>query len=679
MFNVNVNKHILYLGILFLYCPLWLLDHFFSITFPIQILGFFLLLYVFPSLLKSFFSLPKYCFLDSLLFNISTFFTLCVPLYYLLNKLGYRIDDWHIFGVILFFIIIVCFQKKDSITISSSESHKWVKQNWLLLIALAVYCCIHILNFHFYQFIPEGDGYLDMVKIDDTISTGFIAVEYRSLFILSLSLLSDFSHISSYNLFSSWMIVVQAALIIALYQFSRRRIGINSFQIGITLLMSLSIPVLNMEIDYVRPQSLLIILLPLYLYFFSIALENGKSIDWIIVSLIPLIGIGYHQFFLFICLSHFLALFIIIRKRSVEKTTQQKMLYIISALFLLSLFINIYLLFLKKTPFFQENFYYLNTIVVTIRDFHWHWWFLNNYPADAQPVPMGWSGIDGAAKYYAYYLSPVILVTFIALLYIFILRKFRLKNQFIIYTLTLLILFLSFAEVLPRLNRPLIPERFWLPLDILLVFYSVFLWKEFTGLNKVKVFSVFLVLFSVIGLGGSFYVAKGKSNAIISMNDIVAINWIKQHTDHKALFITQASNDALFAYYLNKPIFSNIPAQYWIKNNFRDYLRMSKNVEQTNREMVSCIPEMDIEQGKECIKKIQMFLTSHIDQGLNSIPRNLLETPIYVYYSEDRFKTIFAQREWWRIKNYADLNIEDLNNLYTPVYNSGGVHIWEVK
>ncbi len=679
MFNVTIDKYLLYLGILFLYCPFWLLDHYFSITFPIQTLGFFLLLYIFPSLLKSFFSFPKHSLLDSLLFNISIYFTIGVPLYYLLNKIGYRIDDWQIFGLILFLIVTVCLHTKEPVTLSSSESREWIKRNWLLLVALALFAGIHILNFHFYQFIPEGDGYLDMVKIDDTIKAGFISIEYRSLFILSLSLLSDFSHITSYALFSYWLIIVEAALIIALYQFSRRRIGINVFQIGITLLMSLSIPVLNMEIDYVRPQSLLIILLPIYLYFFSIALENRNLINWIIVSLIPLIGIGYHQFFLFICLSHFVAIIMIIRKRNAKENIQQKMVYIFSTLFLLSFFINIYLLFLRSTPFIQETSYYLNTIIATIRDFHWHWWFLNNYPAEAQPVPMGWKGIDGAAKFYAYYLSPVIFGTIIALLYIFILKKFRLKNPFILYTLILIILFFSFAEVLPRLNRPLIPERFWLPLDILLLFYSVFLWKELKGLNKAKVFSVILILFSVIGLSGSFYVAKWKSNAIISLNDIAAINWIKQHTDKKAIFITQASNDALFAYYLNKPILTNIPAQNWIKSNFREYLRIANNEEQTNREMISCPPEMDIRQGEECIKKIEMFLDSRPDQNLNFIPEKLLKLPIYVYYSEDRFKTIFAQREWWRIKNYADINFEDLNSLYVPVYNSGGVYIWEVK
>jgi hypothetical protein len=558
---------------------------------------------------------------------------------------------------------------------------RWVKENYPLLIALLFFVFIHTLNFHFYHYIPEGDGYLDMVRIDNTVETGRVSTTYRTLFNTSMSLIVAFGNISSYRLFSFWIIFLESSVIISLYLLIKKYEIKDSFFQLLILLSALSIPVLNMEIDYVRPQTLLIILFPIYLYFLSLALQTKKSECWILPTTIAFIGIGYHQFFLFIFVAHVFIIFLYLLKLFSRSDKRNKLSFILGGVIFFLLLSNLYFVFLKNNQTYQENSYYFNTIVTAVKNMHWRWWFLNNYPVEAQPtLPMGWSGTSGAIKFYSYYIGPITASLLLLLLY-FIYKEKSIKfDKLIQFCFPLFLFFLFFAEILPRFNRPLIPERFWLPIDILLLFLSVPLWKKLLHIIKKQIIYIFIIFIVITGIAGSFYVAYGKNNSIVSENDIESAGWIRSHTETDAIFLSQASNDALFAYFFKREMITNIPKEEWVDTNIKENYKKTLDAIEENIILPSCPINMNRVQIDECIRKLKSFASDYdTSQEERSDIENKLSSPLYIYYSEDRFNNIFSQREWWRIKNYANIDLEKLNKLYTLVYNKNGVHIWKVN
>lgn len=680
MREIRFNKS--YIGVLFfvLYVLSSLINNIFS--FPLEFFGFILLIYIVPQSILRILKIQNLTFLESILASITTYFVIFVPSYLTLTTLGLPIGKWQIFSLILTLFIIYFFSaKQEVISISPTTITRWIQDNIPLLIALAVFAGVHILNFHFYHYIPEGDGYLDMIRIEKAVEVGHITTQYRTLFALSMSLFSAFGNISPYSLFSFWILAIETTGIISLYLLTKRyHVKDRALQLLI-LLSILSIPVLNMETDYVRPQTILIILLPIYLYFLHVALQSKSLLGWSLSTGIAIVGIGYHQFFLFIILTHGLLLFLHLCRKYLYDDKKNRIIFMLGCAFSISIFFNAFLLFLKNSSFFQESFYYIGTIITTLQQLHWRWWFLSHYPAEAQSVPMGWSGIFGTLQFYGYYGGPIIFLIFLIIFYFFYKYKLTRVDSFAISLLPLLFLTLFFAEILPRLNRPLIPERFWLLIDILLIFLSIPLWKKLPSLFKKELVYYTLIFAILLGMSSSFYVAHRKMGTIISENDILATPWIQTYTESDAVFISQASNDALFAYFFKRKLLSALPREQWVDVNIKDtYRNILKSSTENIPDSPSCSQSMNLLQANECIIKLKSFVSAYnIHEEDKVSVSEKLSSPLYIYYSEDRFHNIFNEREWWRIKNYADIDLEKLNALYALVYNKNGVYIWKVN
>lgn len=438
-----------------------------------------------------------------------------------------------------------------------------------------------------------------------------------------------------------------------------------------------------MEIDYVRPHSVVIILFPIYIYFFYLALTEKKRAAWILSTLIAVLGTTYHQFFFFILLTHGLWASYFLTK-TVRKNYDNKSQVIILLSFLLGILtLYIILVSFSHVSVFQSSTYgYLVSIVPYLTFQNWRWWFLSSYPAEAQStLPMGWSGIMGSLKFYAYYSSPLIIFyTLIIMGKLFTDKRLH-KEVLLQISAPLIMLFLFFAEILPRLGRPIVPERFWLLIDILILFSSVVLFKSLQPrrfLQTVILWIIFLLM--LIGIGGSLYIASGKKEAIISEKDLQATQWIQSQTSKDALFITQASNDALFSYYFKRSMVTNIPEAKWNNGDFKINMKADLESYRLASQFIPCKEIKKAEDAEECIlsfnihKKNQAYFEKEIE-----LKENILSKDIYIYYSLSRFSNIFSQREWWCLKNYCHLDINALNQAYTLVYNKDGVFIWKIQ
>jgi hypothetical protein len=234
---------------------------------------------------------------------------------------------------------------------------------------------------------------------------------------------------------------------------------------------------------------------------------------------ISLIGIGYHQFFIFPIIILGLKLFFNLEK------SKRIWLLVIGLLLVIVLRDNL-VSYLHVNRIFEE--------IWKIEK--WRWWFLNKYETAPDNVEMGWPGLSGAAKYYGYYFGPLVMVC----LGFIVSNLKKLKHQKY-WLLMILILFLV-SEVFPRLNVVYLPERFPLLIDLSVLLIMPFLFKS-VKLKKWVWLSLVL-----IGIVGSIYIAWMKGS-LTTKEELNAAEWIKNNIPVEATLLTQKVNKPMVTYF----------------------------------------------------------------------------------------------------------------------------------
>lgn len=628
-------KNKLNIAFLVLYLISFLLWKEIGFQFAINFFGFAILLFLIPYNILSGFRFHFSSKLETVLAEIITYFTFVVPIYYLLNKIGFKIDVFNILTVWMFSWLLVFFFSKENGTKWKFDKLKiidWIEKNYLFILAILFFVVIHFINFQFYKFIPEGDGYLDMVKINKTVSSGFVSVTFRPFFNMAMALIVSFAKIDTYFLFSFWMVGIETTLIAVIYLLLRKYEIKNELLRLVILLAALAVPVINMEMDSVRPQTIFIILFPIYLYFASLAFKEKNKNYFALSSLIAVFGLNYHEFFIFILLVHLLTIaFLFVGFVYHNKTRFLKPKYLLLFVVVAIALFVFWKIYLTKSSVFLSAVFYFKADVLKITFLHWRWWFINNYPAEnISKIQLGWPGLWGAAKYYGYYLSPSLMFIFLCI-FIFLSKTKSgiLKKDFLVkLAVPFIILFLFFAEILPRISNPLVPERLWLLIDLALLAMFVPFSKQIERLKHKTILISTWMFLVVVGLGGSFYVAHGKNQTLISVSDLEAKKWIDGNSNPDTIFLTQSSNDALFAYYFERKYIANFS-------------------------------DRDLE-------------------NLKAVKDKYSAGDLYFYYSNNRFNNLYVGRLWWRAKNYYGLDVNKFNHLYSLVYQKDDVYIWKI-
>ncbi len=673
----------------------FLLEKYFGVSIFINLIGIIYLLIITPYNITSLFKKYSASPIEKYLSYLIIYFFVLIPTYFFANLFfTFKISALNIFWVnvwIFVFSILVLWSKKRL----SFSFPKWPKinlrkvfqKNWILFSALIAYFFIHAINFYFYKFIPEWDSYPDLVRIGKVVNSGTIIQTYRGFFTTSMSLISAFSHISPYVLFSFWMIILQSAFLLVLYRFIKIYKIKNKFTQLIIFLSALSVPVINMEIDMIRPQNLIILFLPIYIYFFYQALSTKKKKYWILSTLIAIFGLNYHEFFVFIFGLHFLWIFILLFKKYFYKNSapDKKLIFILSSALGLSLF---YILS-SKNNFISFTLITAQNILAGISHIsQWKFWFLGHYASDGASLQMGWAGIAGALKYYAYYLSPALALLLIYLIYS-LRKKYIIKDSLLKILLPFLIIFLGFSEILPRLNYLYLPERFWLMIDLLLILALIPFLSYGKNIYSQRKFSIFLLIFFIfllIGLSGSFYVANGKK-ALTSPNEFSASQWIKKNTPNNAFFISQGANNPMIKFFAKRKLITP-NASFFLSPNIVNYSPQAE-ITALNNSLNEKIQLSENIMRDYLNKKIsfQKFISLILqyNQSIITIKKDIqsksaiLNTPIYILYSQDKFKSIYNQRQWWQKNNFFGANLNKFNQHYPLVYNKNGIYIWKIK
>lgn len=636
------------------------------------------------------FKIPSFSIVEKYFAYLTFYFFLYTPLFFFLNHftgVALSIENMLITNLAVFAAALLVTRLKPGDTITIQTIQIFNKRQSIVFIALLGFTLLHVLNYYFYHFMPEWDGYTDLIKIERAIEDQSVAQGYRGFFYTSVGLLSTFSGISPYAIFTLIVITLQSSLILVLFQFIRLfNIKDQTIQASLYAL-ALSVPVINMEIDMTRPQNAVIIFLPIFIYFvFRLSIERNTPF-LLLASAIALGGMNYHEFFIFplFVYAGWLGIIFIRRACSDHESQEQR---IIAGL-TLACFGLIGLLALREIGALQGVILTLRSIVSHISDVSaWRLWFIGSYASDGTDLPMGWPGIAGAFKYYSYYLSPALLVMVVALFTLSIRKPSIINDPLIRILFPLFSVLFVFAEILPRLNHVYLPERFWLLIDILLILSAVPVLKHVTEQfhRSSRIFLFLLIGFSLIGIAGSLYVASNKK-ALTSRDEYQAALWIRDQTPENSAFITQSANIPMIRFFAKRAAIAANP-EYFLSTELLEQDpaleidRLNQYIKKRNDRIESLVDKYannrisffkfadEIQKEKLRIKKAEAERRSY---------RSLVNQSKYIVYSFDKFDTMYREREWWLLANASGANLEKFNQAYRIVYNKGGVHIWQVR
>lgn len=380
----------------------------------------------------------------------------------------------------------------------------WKKLKWdkVLITVLILFGLMHITFYHFYGMMPESDGYTDLLRMESMAKSGMVVSSHnRPFFYTALAELTILTKINPYVIYTTWMIALSANVILIL-NLVVNELKIKGWKKLLILMSAMAFPVLNMEIDFFRPQSLYLIFFPVWFY-----LIYKKRYCW--AGLLALVGLGYHQFFIF------------------------------------PLAATIGILAWKYFPKWIIG---AGVAVVVLFGlwkywgmFGWQWWFLDDYSTYPDNVQMGWPGVKGTLMFYGYYYGPM----FLAAIFL-ILKKSKSLIDWIL--ILMLVTFLSISEIVPRILFPYLPERFALLSDLVVLFSLPFLIEKVKINKKIICFWFAMVL---IGIGASVYIARSKGS-LTSRNEVEAATWINNNTPVDAVFYTQKSNETMMDYFARR-------------------------------------------------------------------------------------------------------------------------------
>jgi hypothetical protein len=560
------------------------------------------------------------------------------------------------FLALAIFLSAYLFRKKE-ITMMKIPSFRKYPSFW---IAIALFISTLAVHFMIYPFIPEADGYGYLQATEKTIETGVYSnFDSRKIF---LALSWTLFHLTGIPLFLIYKIFLPLLGIftwLVFYEIARKLFQ-EKWKIVLMSLSPLFFPIFSLDSLIPRPQLIFTLVFPVYLYLLQ---ELKKIPFWkawfahLVLFLLAISGMQFHQIFMFLPVIHILFLGASIDSLKLNSIKA----YFFYAVLAISLYAS------TKIPTVSmrlDNAFQLVFDNFSVSKFRL--WFLDDY-TDVYGEKMGWPGFS-FLYYYGYNLGLI----FPILLILAVIGKAKIaikENQ--AYFLAFLAFFF-FAEVAPRFGLAYAPSRMWLFVSLALAFFVPVIFKQLEHrmpAKKLFAISACLVFGSMLLNFSLTYEKQGW----ISMSEYRASQFIKDHTEKNAIFLTQ-TGCYLATNHFGKRSSTTPSDEFFLKNiPEKDRLVLDNlttilnNRPKVNGKIVYNIPTLMrfVYSGSEYAPDLEE-------------PRP--QPPIYIFYSTDKFQGIKGNRAWWKKMNFfgADLGKFDDASRYEKVYDEGGVFIWKV-
>jgi len=634
------------------------------------------------------------------LFGVLISFLLNPTIIYIFSLLFNRIGQeqfvlltfllYWIFSFVLL-LLSCCWGKKHFLDFNFA----FLKKHKVLLFAFSALIFVAGLGFLLYPYVPEADGYSYMVKIRDTLTYHRMPLsESRPLFFALVWLLLFLTKIPMYWLFKIVLpLVLFLVLALVFYSLSFSKIK-NRLLLIVSSLAFLSCPVIFAEVLCSRPQTIFILVFVILLFVLKefVLRPQAKDYLWLgFLLVLNVLGLKMHLFFVFNVLL-ILAVWLFSSRDLIKKYSFE------SAILFLFAILGSYP-WLRDLGIMDQVAGLARPFIQTLVHPKFDLWFIDNY-VNVDGIQMGWPGIL-QLYYYGYNLGIFLPCLFLFLVAVKQKTKIFFGGDWI--WLLILAMFFSIAEIFPRLGVAFLPDRAWLYVSSILIFFvpTVLSLLEKKLLKKKVWFIVFMLSF-VLSVLASLFVVYAKQGWV-APGDVEAAQFIKSNTSPQAVFVGQEANSPVVSFFGERLFVKASPSLFLEKDISVDTLNYFSNFfELVFRE------EYYLDRQQELLKKMREELDQLRDPYLSdyalhiknlSLYQKTLEEnikmlqnirkqkmdkkgPVYIIYSHNKFNSLYSIRGWWRTNNFYRANLDKFNkhpDLFDIVYNKNGVIIWKVK
>lgn len=539
-----------------------------------------------------------------------------------------------------------------------------------------------------YYALPDFDPYYWMSRTQACIAGGINSNCFsdRSLY-EGLNLL--FSHATEIDIYAYFKYVVPFfSLIIALPAFLVASAAKTiSGKLTIALL-PLAVPSTLLYLYTPMPQAAAIILSFYFLYWLFYSRAQSNDLFFYLAGAVSFLIFWYHEVGIFFFMIWLIVAIMKDGKRMLAFLRYHKFFMIFIFFLLLS---NI--AYIRKPYDFAS--FWVNNLVSSVR-------IAPNlrFPASYINIDgnnMGWSGGMGVAKYYLFYVGPLLLVVFIFSLY----RVLKSRDEFIdkikkrtfskesAVLVLAFIFFFVFAEILPRLfSFAFLPERVWIFAGISAFFLLGTFGADWERSAPVR--RIFLVSI-VIGVMGAVYINHQKGFALPNYR-LDAAKWIQKNLPSDRIILSVGDKNLIRYYaqsryylmpegfYCDKNVTGGVAVwDYFTRGNV-PYLPTKETVEKSFRNELS---EYLNKKEPPTISSVQAIvgkyavLAGYGDKGLG---REDLISSTYIYYYKDDPRNPYSDRPYYKKPLDCDKTVfESYPDSFQLVYdNNEMVKIWKI-
>jgi hypothetical protein len=615
-----------------------------ALTFPVSV--------IFTSLYAS----ALYRLVGNELFTLP-YTTLAVLAIALLSLLSHRCTEQH------------------PLAISGPARIALIRNHWPLWLVLILATVIHGINFLIYPFLSEADGYPLAATIQDAVAGHGTLFAYRPLFPALASILSSSSGVSVPTLFKYVFPLLLGAVFLYPY-LTALMSGLRRWHLALATALPLTASVIVLEIDYTRPQVIIILLFFTVIWLLTAYLHRQNIALWYLALALSIVSIGFHEFGIFTVVPTLLV-GIPLARDAWLKNRSLTIVWTIVALLLIYGYVidtSITSLILNLSVGLWNN----------LADRSVTFWFINSY-INSDGNNLGWPGWT-ASLYYGYNLGLLLPLALVYFLISWSRRGIQLVSKVAGYAL---IAPLLFAEILPRFNVAYLPDRIWLYLSIALCFLVIPAIAEIRS----RVFFATAIGIALASLAVPALVTHLKQGWVDRPTH-QAIMWIKENTLPDSTIITQGTNiPPLNLYAKRHAIF--IPALFEARNASDHPLIKAANqephllagteelavIEERMRHWLERLITTQTSAERDAITLQLHTITANYTQSKDTLETFIAKDArsLYVLYSTTKFNGLYGQREWWRSYNAADADLRQFDSEHFKLmYDQQGVKIWKL-
>lgn len=598
---------------------------------------------------------------------------------------------WAISSVIT---VIVSLIKRQPVNRNEWSFDRKTKRE--LLTILGGFTAIVTVNFILYPLLPEGDGYAYLVKWDEIrADPSLFTSETRGVFLVFVTIASQILQVDPYWIFKVLLPLSHITIILACYLFARNFITESRYLVLLSL-SPLFFPIILQEMLISRPQSLfLIAFLPSIVIISEILnkKENIRQIYWLLtIVVIGVIGIKIHALFAILAFLGLVSITLLLWREIVKRPVD-------SFLIAMGIFLLLYP-HLIKFRVIADVWHLIKLFAAYAKNSTFEFWFIDHY-RNVDGIEAGWPGFS-ALFYYAYnvgLLFPILFIWSLVRKKIGTLRAlFQTKYWAVVF---LLGFFFFIAEIAPRFQLAYLPDRAWLFMALL---FTLILPVFITALKKSgsRFFSAVTIasLVSISAGSGLTYAKQGW----VTPDEVKAARFIRTQTPENAIFFGQGSTRVMIRYYGKREFTRPNDEAVFLtgeKSTLDNYIE--NTIEAPYRDVTEEVPRRRVELSRTLAELSRELVRSDLTNGrleeIFAILNNILyqrgayvmntkvlrenfsveNRPIYLVYNQNKFKSLYGSRDWWRSSNFYGANLTRLNENYPVVYNQDGIIIWQAR